>query len=562
MCHFDEKCTRAGCTYRHTKAKPKHKQKPKPKLAPPPPPAPWQLFVKTLTGRTITLNLEDCSATIDEIKLLVQDKANVPVKEQRLVFAGKQLEDGRTLADYNVHKESTFHLVARLHGGSETLTVKASIGADLRRFTACSSAPWAELVAKVVGGLDTAATWRVTWVDEDGDSITVRTEADWQECVQHAQEVKAEVAGVTGVGGGAVPAQQRTVIRLHVAAQGSTAAPRASSVLAVSAEPCAAAAEAGWRVPGGKFLDEEAWLAKRWVVGDDPAAAAAALSAAAALPVHTTCHLTMIVDRSGSMCSLGDAVLEGVRAYLQELAAADESGNVSTTVMFSTFDDVYEVKHNGISIADAQHAITQADIEPRGMTALHDAIGQGISDTEQAVAAMPSKPDKVVVFILTDGEENSSRKWTARSVKTQIAKLEAENFEFFFAAAGQDALDTGARMGLSADDCITWSADRGSASATFSACAGAAVRSRGGGSKAFTSSERQSTMADPGFTKAALPWQQPQRWDPYRCKHHVRKLVPTASKAAGLANTQQVPAARRAPRKTYRRVATWSTTKI
>merc|ERR1712195_188345 len=214
-------------------------------------------------------------------------------------------------------------------------------------------------------------------------------------------------------------------------------------------------------------------------------------------PPPTTCHLTMIVDRSGSMCSLGDAVLEGIRTYLQEFAAADKTNNVSTTVLFSTFDNVYEVKHNGISIADAQHAITQSDIEPRGMTALHDAIGQGLSDTEQAVAAMPSKPDKVVVFILTDGEENSSRKWTARSVRKQIAKLEAENFEFFFAAAGQDALDTGARMGLGAGDCITWSGDRGSASATFSACAGAAVRSRCGGSKAFTATERQSCTTTP-----------------------------------------------------------------
>ena len=155
--------------------------------------------------------------------------------------------------------------------------------------------------------------------------------------------------------------------------------------------------------------------------------------------------LTLVVDRSGSMDAIRSDAEGGINALLK--AQAQEPGDVLLTLV--QFDTVYEFLHHGVPLKD----VPPYKLEPRGGTALLDAVGRAILETGARLSAMPEadRPGLVLFVVMTDGQENSSREFDKARVREMIEHQQTHyNWHFTFLGANQDAFAEAGGMGMAA----------------------------------------------------------------------------------------------------------------
>jgi uncharacterized protein YegL len=174
-------------------------------------------------------------------------------------------------------------------------------------------------------------------------------------------------------------------------------------------------------------------------------------------------EIAFILDRSGSMQSMTHAAIAGFNEFLKaQQGTLDDHGQpIPATFTLILFDHEYLPVYNRQDIQTARPLNLDTYV-PRGNTALLDAIGRTIDSIGQELAATPEaeRPAKVIIAILTDGEENSSRQFSMEDINQRIThQTEKYQWEFMFLGANQDAIATASRMGIHAHHAATFAAD-------------------------------------------------------------------------------------------------------
>lgn len=165
------------------------------------------------------------------------------------------------------------------------------------------------------------------------------------------------------------------------------------------------------------------------------------------------------------MEAIAPDVVSGFNAFIEAQRAVP--GEAHLTLV--QFDDEHEVVHWRVPIQEVP-LLTGETYAPRGATALLDAIGRTVTDLSRRVDALSStaRPERVMVVVQTDGEENASREWTRRQVFQLIRRCRRERgWEFVFLAANQDAIAEGGRMGFPGAQSLDFEARGGAVAATF-----------------------------------------------------------------------------------------------
>ena len=170
-------------------------------------------------------------------------------------------------------------------------------------------------------------------------------------------------------------------------------------------------------------------------------------------------HITVILDRSGSMESIRQDVIGGFNAFVRQ----QQQEPAAATLSLVQFDsqDPYEVVLRFVPLADVP-PLTLERFVPRGMTPLLDALGRGLVELDATLAALPAaeRPEQVVFVVVTDGLENASRAFTYAQVHQLLTAHEAQGWQLVYLSADLSAVDEAERIGFAPDRSMAFDPDR------------------------------------------------------------------------------------------------------
>lgn len=200
--------------------------------------------------------------------------------------------------------------------------------------------------------------------------------------------------------------------------------------------------------------------------------------------------ITLVLDRSGSMDFIKKDVIGGFNKFLKEQQAIP--GDATITLV--QFDHIYEVVYEGKKLQEAS-LLDDTIYQPRGWTALLDAIGKTIDKTGKRLSDMSEdqRPEKVIFVIQTDGYENASKEFSNDKIISMITRQQdVYKWEFVFLGANQDAIATASKMGISATHSMTYQASAGGVASYYSSLSTNLVATRNGtGTMSFTDEDRK-----------------------------------------------------------------------
>ena len=165
--------------------------------------------------------------------------------------------------------------------------------------------------------------------------------------------------------------------------------------------------------------------------------------------------VTLVIDRSGSMQSIREDAEGGVNSFIKE--QAKQPGDALLTLV--QFDTEYEFVYKAVPVKQ----VTDYVLTPRGSTALLDAVGKAINETGERFAKMPEedRPGLVIIVILTDGQENSSKEFAKAQIKEMIERQQSQfNWHFTFLGANQDAFAEAGGIGINATSSANYAPDK------------------------------------------------------------------------------------------------------